>query len=54
MGIVVHRGTADTGHYYSYIRERMPKGGGAGAERKWYQFNDTLVEVALPLNADLT
>ena len=41
-GILVHTGTADYGHYYSYIKERIPK------EKDnplcWYQFNDTVVE----------
>lgn len=41
-GILVHTGTADYGHYYSFIRERLPKV--AGEACKWYQFNDTLVE----------
>jgi hypothetical protein len=34
-GVVVHYGTADGGHYYSYIKER-------GSD-KWYEFNDTNV-----------
>jgi uncharacterized UBP type Zn finger protein len=25
-GIVVHSGIAEAGHYYSYIRERLPDG----------------------------
>ncbi|PRP88236.1 ubiquitin domain-containing protein [Planoprotostelium fungivorum] len=40
-GILVHTGTADGGHYYSFIREREAAD---GKERKWYQFNDTDVE----------
>jgi hypothetical protein len=34
-GVVVHYGTADGGHYYSYIKER--------GNDKWYEFNDTNV-----------
>ena len=32
-GVVVHSGTAESGHYYSFI----------GTERGWVEFNDTLV-----------
>ena len=41
-GIVIHRGTADSGHYYSYIKDR--NSGGADGKAKWYQFNDTAVD----------
>lgn len=40
-GIVVHTGSADFGHYYSYIRERVPQFG--SKERRWFEFNDTIV-----------
>lgn len=36
-GIVVHYGTADQGHYYSFIQDRENKNAG------WFEFNDTLV-----------
>lgn len=36
-GIVVHSGTADSGHYYSYIKEQE------NDTEKWYEFNDTVV-----------
>lgn len=42
VGVLVHTGTSDSGHYYSYI-----KVGGDGAEEDdgmWYLFNDTQVE----------
>lgn len=35
-GIVIHAGTAETGHYYSYIREAMPK--------NWFEFNDIWIK----------
>lgn len=37
-GIVVHTGTADSGHYYSFIREANKENG-----EKWYEFNDNIV-----------
>lgn len=37
-GILVHTGSADSGHYYSFIKERKPNGLG-----KWMQFNDRVV-----------
>jgi ubiquitin C-terminal hydrolase len=36
-GILVHSGGANSGHYYSYIKER------SGSER-WLEFNDTTVK----------
>lgn len=33
MGIVVHQGTTESGHYYSYIKER-------GSQNNWFEFND--------------
>lgn len=36
VGVLVHTGTADSGHYYSFIKER--------AAQQWFIFNDTHVE----------
>lgn len=40
-GVLVHAGTAETGHYYSFVKSREPN---ANGERLWYRFNDTVVE----------
>jgi len=40
-GVLVHTGTSDSGHYYSFIRERRAAQPGA---HPWLHFNDTLVE----------
>lgn len=39
VGILVHSGTAESGHYFSYIRERPSKSDKA----RWVEFNDDLV-----------
>ena len=36
-GVVVHAGTSQGGHYYSFVKEE------AG---KWFQFNDQFIEEA--------
>lgn len=33
VGVLVHSGTAESGHYYSYIK----------SQGKWHEFNDSLV-----------
>mmetsp|Transcript_14997 Transcript_14997/g.26278 ORF Transcript_14997/g.26278 Transcript_14997/m.26278 type:complete len:2933 (+) Transcript_14997:175-8973(+) len=41
MGIIAHTGTMDSGHYFSFIRDRdkkLPRTGG-----QWLEFNDKLV-----------
>ncbi|KAI9691723.1 MAG: hypothetical protein M1822_007795 [Bathelium mastoideum] len=40
VGILVHDGTAEAGHYYSFIRERPTP---AGQQPKWFRFNDAFV-----------
>ncbi|KRX04991.1 hypothetical protein PPERSA_06625 [Pseudocohnilembus persalinus] len=37
-GMVIHSGTADNGHYYSYIQKRGKE------ENEWYEFNDNIVK----------
>ena len=39
VGILVHSGTAETGHYYSFIRERPV----LGDKESWFEFNDDFV-----------
>ena len=36
VGILVHHGTAESGHYYSFIKDRE--------NTTWYQFNDKIVD----------
>lgn len=33
--ILIHKGTVDFGHYYSFIRPHL--------DDRWYEFNDTMV-----------
>ncbi|OQV12153.1 Ubiquitin carboxyl-terminal hydrolase 34 [Hypsibius exemplaris] len=43
IGVTVHTGTADGGHYYSFIRDLEH-----GEEDRWYLFNDAEVRVFDP------
>jgi len=36
-GVLIHMGTAESGHYYSLIQDRDK------SDDTWYEFNDTIV-----------
>lgn len=42
VGILVHSGTAESGHYYSYVRERP------STTNAWFEFNDDVVSTFDP------
>jgi ubiquitin C-terminal hydrolase len=44
QGVLVHVGTADSGHYYSFINDREHEGKG------WFEFNDQFVHPFDPAN----
>ncbi|XP_059140581.1 ubiquitin carboxyl-terminal hydrolase 24-like isoform X2 [Physella acuta] len=44
VGIVVHSGQANAGHYYSFIRDRRGTVVTNPNKGKWFKFNDTVVE----------
>lgn len=46
VGVTVHTGTADGGHYYSFIKER-DNGKGSPSDR-WFLFNDAEVKLFDP------
>ena len=41
--MIVHAGTADSGHYYSYIKEQETLRIVQEGTAKWYEFNDIYV-----------
>jgi hypothetical protein len=51
VGVVVHTGTLESGHYYSFIKERGPRAalraaarpGGRESGGRWLEFNDSVV-----------
>ena len=60
IGVTVHTGTADGGHYYAFIREQSGNSSGSGSpstsnhhghrdsSRRWFSFNDAEVKVFDP------
>ncbi len=38
VGVLVHSGSADAGHYYSFIKDRSRT-----SKNRWLEFNDTYV-----------
>jgi hypothetical protein len=44
VGVLVHSGSADAGHYYSFIKDRQP------GSNRWLEFNDTYVREFDPKN----
>ncbi|XP_052274227.1 ubiquitin carboxyl-terminal hydrolase 24-like isoform X2 [Dreissena polymorpha] len=44
VGVVVHSGQANAGHYYSFIKDRRGTVMNNSNKGKWFKFNDTIVE----------
>ncbi|XP_071953763.1 ubiquitin carboxyl-terminal hydrolase 24-like [Antedon mediterranea] len=44
VGVLVHSGQANAGHYYSFIRDRWGTSMNNTSKGKWFKFNDTVVE----------
>lgn len=39
-GVIVHVGSCNSGHYYSFIKEKVPL---QGDKQRWFEFNDSTV-----------
>jgi len=44
VGVTVHSGQANAGHYYSFIKDRRGNSVTNANKNKWFKFNDTTVE----------
>ncbi|KAB7497648.1 Ubiquitin carboxyl-terminal hydrolase 24, partial [Armadillidium nasatum] len=51
VGVIVHSGQANAGHYYSYIKDRRGDPISNPNKSKWFKFNDTTVEHVEMTNA---
>ena len=49
VGVLVHSGTAESGHYYSFIQERPSA---SVQQKKWVEFNDMDVSEFNPADMD--
>ncbi|XP_022101626.1 ubiquitin carboxyl-terminal hydrolase 24-like isoform X2 [Acanthaster planci] len=44
VGVIVHSGQANAGHYYSFIKDRWGTTMTNSNKGKWFKFNDTMVD----------
>jgi Ubiquitin carboxyl-terminal hydrolase/Domain of unknown function (DUF3517) len=44
VGVLVHTGTAESGHYYSYIRDPRSRDSVPDPRTEWFEFNDSEVK----------